>query len=53
MEEKILEALVSIKDLLSSKKSDSSRVQINVSKNDKEDIISQVVEDLTIALGNM
>lgn len=53
MEEKILEALVSIKDLLSSKKSDSSRVQINISKNDKEDIISQVVEDLTIALGNM
>lgn len=53
MEEKIFETLVSIKDLLSSKKSDSSRVQINISKNDKEDIISQVVEDLTIALGNM
>lgn len=53
MEEKILDTLLSIKDLLSSKNSDNSRVQINVSKNDKEDIISQVVEDLTIALGNM
>lgn len=53
MEEKILDTLLSIKDLLSSKNSDNSRVQINVSKNDKEEIISQVVEDLTIALGNM
>lgn len=53
IEEKIFDTLLSIKDLLSSKKSESSRVQINVSKNDKEDIISQVVEDLTIALGNM
>ena len=53
IEEKIFDTLLSIKDLLSSKNSESSRVQINVSKNDKEEIISQVVEDLTIALGNM
>ena len=53
MEEKILDTLLSIKDLLSSKNSDNSKVQINISKNDKEEIISQVVEDLTIALGNI
>ena len=53
IEEKIFDTLLSIKDLLSSKNSESSRVQINVSKNDKEEIISQVVEDLQIALGNM
>ena len=53
IEEKIFDTLLSIKDLLSSKNSESSRVQINVSKNDKEEIISQVVEDLTIALSNM
>ena len=53
IEEKIFDTLLTIKDLLSSKNSESSRVQINVSKNNKEEIISQVVEDLTIALGNM
>ena len=52
-EEKIVELLTNIKDLLSSKKSSDSRVQINVTKESNEDILSQVVEDLTIALGNI
>lgn len=52
-EEKIVELLTNIKDLLSSKKSNDSKVQINVTKESNEDILSQVVEDLTIALGNM
>ena len=52
-EEKIVELLTNIKDLLSSKKSSDSKVQINVRKESNEDILSQVVEDLTIALGNM
>lgn len=53
MEEKILDTLLSIKDLLSNKNADNSKIQINISKNDKEEIISQVVEDLAIAMGNM
>lgn len=52
-EEKIVELLTNIKDLLSSKKSSDSKVQINVTKESSEDILSQVVEDLTIALGNI
>ena len=52
-EEKIVELLTNIKDLLSSKKSNDSKVQINVTKESNEDILSQVVEDLTIALGNI
>ena len=52
-EEKIVELLTNIKDLLSSKKSSDSRIQINVTKESNEDILSQVVEDLTIALGNI
>lgn len=53
MEEKILDTLLSIKDLLSNRNADNSKIQINISKNDKEEIISQVVEDLAIAMGNM
>ena len=52
-EEKIIELLISIKELLSSKKTNDSKVQINISKESNEDILSQVVEDLTIALGNI
>lgn len=52
-EEKIIELLISIKELLSSKKTNDSKVQINVTKESSEDILSQVVEDLTIALGNI
>lgn len=52
-EEKIIELLISIKELLSSKKTNNSKVQINISKESNEDILSQVVEDLTIALGNI
>lgn len=52
-EEKIVELLTNIKDLLSYKKTSDSRVQINVTKESNEDILSQVVEDLTIALGNI
>lgn len=52
MEEKILDTLLSIKDLLSSKSSNSPKVQFTINKNDKEEIISEVVEDLLIMLGN-
>lgn len=52
-EEKIIELLTSIKELLSSKKSNDSKIQINVTKESNEDILTQIVEDLTIALGNM
>ena len=61
IEEKMLDALLSIKNLLSSKgekgnnkTNSNSQVVININKGDTaEDIISQVVEDLTIALGNV
>lgn len=52
-EEKIIELLTSIKELLGYKKSNDSKVQINITKESNEDILTQVVEDLTIALGNM
>ena len=59
--EKILEVLLAIKNLLSSKgekgnniASNNSQIVININKGDSiEDIISQVVEDLTVALGNI
>lgn len=60
-EEKILEVLLAIKNLLSSEgekgnniASNNSQIVININKGDSiEDIISQVVEDLTVALGNI
>lgn len=59
LEEKILDALLDIKTLLSSSRteksnnSNDSKVTININQDTKENIISQVVEDLTIALGNV
>lgn len=61
IEEKMLDALLSIKNLLSSKgekgnneATNNSQIVININKGDNvSDIISQVVEDLTIILGNI
>lgn len=61
IEEKMLDALLSIKNLLSSKgekgnneATNNSQIVININKGDNiSDIISQVVEDLTIILGNV
>lgn len=61
IEEKILDTLLSIKNLLSSKgekgnneATNNSQIVININKGDNvSDIISQVVEDLTIILGNI
>ncbi|WP_349763627.1 phage tail tape measure protein [Fusobacterium sp. SYSU M8D902] len=61
IEEKMLDTLLAIKNLLSFKgeksnntATNNSQIVININKGDSvEDIISQVVEDLTIALGNI
>lgn len=61
IEEKMLDALLSIKYLLSSKgekgnneANNNSQIVININKGDNiSDIISQVVEDLTVILGNI
>lgn len=61
IEEKMLDTLLAIKNLLSFKGEESnntatnnSQIVININKGDKvEDIISQVVEDLIIELGNI
>ena len=61
IEEKMLDALLSIKYLLSSNRekikneaSTNSQIVININKGDNiNDIISQVVEDLTVILGNI
>lgn len=61
IEEKILDALLSIKNLLSSKGEkgnneapSNSQIIININKGDNiNDIVAQVVEDLTIALANI
>lgn len=60
-EERILEVLLSIKNILSSNRekvkneaSTNSQIVININKGDNiSDIISQVVEDLTVILGNI
>lgn len=61
IEEKMLDTLLAIKNLLSFKgeksnntATNNSQIVININKGDKvEDIISQVVEDLIIELGNI
>lgn len=61
IEEKMLDTLLAIKNLLNFKgeksnntATNNSQIVININKGDSvEDIISQVVEDLTIALGNV
>lgn len=61
IEEKMLDALLSIKNLLSSKGEkgnneapSNSQIIININKGDNiNDIVAQVVEDLTIALANI
>ena len=61
IEEKMLDTLLAIKNLLSFKgeksnntATNNSQIVININKGDKvEDIISQVVEDLTVILGNI
>ena len=52
IDEKILEILISIKNTLKSTNK-SSKIKFNISKNDKEDIINEVVKDLVIALDNI
>ena len=52
IDEKILEILISIKNTLKSTNK-SSKIEFNISKNDKEDIINEVVKDLVIALDNI
>lgn len=52
IDEKILEILVSIKNSLKSN-NESPKIEFNISKNDKEDIINEVVKDLVIALDNI
>ena len=52
IEERILETLIAIKNSLKSSNG-GSKIEFNISKNDKEDIINEVVKDLVIALGNI
>lgn len=52
IDEKILEILVSIKNSLKST-NESSKIEFNINKNSKEDIINEVVKDLVIALDNI
>lgn len=51
IDEKILEILISIKNTLKSTNK-SSKIEFNINKNSKEDIINEVTKDLVIALGN-
>lgn len=50
--ERILETLIAIKNNLKSS-NEGSKIEFNISKNDKEDIINEVVKDLVIALDNI
>ena len=52
IEERILETLIAIKNNLKSS-NEGSKIEFNISKNDKEDIINEVVKDLVIALDNI
>ena len=52
IEEKILENLISIKDRLK-EFNEGSKIEFNINKNSKEDIINEVVKDLVIALDNI
>lgn len=52
IEERILETLIAIKNNLKSS-NEGSKIKFNISKNDKEDIINEVVKDLVIALDNI
>lgn len=51
IEEKILENLISIKDRLK-EFNEGTKIEFNINKNSKEDIINEAIKDLTIALGN-
>lgn len=52
IEEKILENLISIKDRLK-EFNEGTKIEFNINKNSKEDIINEVVKDLVIALDNI
>lgn len=49
--ERILETLIAIKNNLKGS-NEGSKIEFNINRNDKEEIINEVVKDLVIALGN-
>lgn len=51
IEERILETLIAIKNSLKGG-NEGSKIEFNINKNSKEDIINEVTKDLVIALGN-
>lgn len=52
IEERILETLIAIKNSLKGG-NEGSKIEFNINKNSKEDIINEVVKDLVIALDNI